>query len=518
MQIIIPMAGSGKRFTDEGYDTIKPLIRIEKKTMIEHVIEMFPKDADFFFICSADHIKNTGLGEVLKKKAPRGEILTIKPHNLGPAYTVLSAGKKIDDDKPVIINYCDFKMDWSYSDFEKQAARTKCDGAMTGYTGFHPHLLWGNKYAGMKVKNKKWLSGIKEKHCFTKNPADSYHSAGTYYFKSGGEMKKYLSELMQKKMSTNGEYYVSTAFELLLLAGKKILVHEVKHFLQWGTPQDLQEYVYWSNYFTQPQKEEKKNGFPGKTTLLVPMAGKGLRFSETGYKTPKPLITISGKPMFAHAVYSYPEANDQVFVCSKKHLKSKIDEKIRRLFPRAKIIVAQKTTGGQASSCLLAENEVDPESSLLVIACDNKTIWSQRKFLGIIKDENVKAVIWTFRNNVAVKRKPKAYAYVKTSKNGEALFVSCKKTISGEPVKDHAVTGTFYFRKARHFFEAAKEMIRKNKRVNNEFYADTVPNELIEKGGMAKVFEVDNYVVFGTPNDLKTYEYWEEYFKKRGKK
>lgn len=511
MQIVIPMAGSGERYAKEGYTEIKPLIKIENKTMIEHVIENFPINSEFIFICNEEHLKNTALKKILLKKTIKSKIVPIMPHNLGPAYSVMAAAGQIEDKKAVIVNYCDFKTDWDYKEFERQLDQTNCDGALTAYTGFHPHLLWSNKYAGMKVKNN-WLTDIKEKHSFSSNPMDSYHSAGTYYFKTGKEMKKYVKEIIEKKMSTNNEYYVSTAFELMLLDRKKVFVYELKHFLQWGTPQDLKEYLYWASYFTSGKGHAGK--FVDKTTILMPMAGEGKRFIEAGYLTPKPLIEVSGKPMFEHSIKSYPKASEYVFVCSKDHLKHKVDKKILQAIPNAKIVVAEKLTQGQASSCLLAENVVDPNSSLLIIACDNKILFNEKKFFELINDKKTEALVWTFRNNVAVKRNPQAYAYVKTS--GEnAVFVSCKKTISDNPLNDHTVTGSFYFKKAGDFFAAAKEMIVKNLRVNNEFYADTVPNEFIEKGKSVKVFEVDNYIVYGTPQDLKTYEYWEEYFKEK---
>ena len=32
--------------------------------------------------------------------------------------------------------------------------------------------------------------------------------------------------------------------------------------------------------------------------IVIPMAGAGSRFSKAGFKTPKPLIDVQGKPMY----------------------------------------------------------------------------------------------------------------------------------------------------------------------------------------------------------------------------
>ena len=44
MQIIIPMSGLGERFRRAGYKVPKPLIEIDGKPIIAHVIDMFPKE------------------------------------------------------------------------------------------------------------------------------------------------------------------------------------------------------------------------------------------------------------------------------------------------------------------------------------------------------------------------------------------------------------------------------------------------------------------------------------------
>ena len=58
MQIVIPMSGYGERFRLAGYLMLKPLIEIEGKPIIAHVIDMFPGEDDFIFICNNDHLNN----------------------------------------------------------------------------------------------------------------------------------------------------------------------------------------------------------------------------------------------------------------------------------------------------------------------------------------------------------------------------------------------------------------------------------------------------------------------------
>ena len=50
MQIVIPMSGFGERFRRTGYSVPKPLIEVDGKPIIQHVIEMFPGEENFIFI------------------------------------------------------------------------------------------------------------------------------------------------------------------------------------------------------------------------------------------------------------------------------------------------------------------------------------------------------------------------------------------------------------------------------------------------------------------------------------
>ena len=55
---LIPMAGNGQRFIDEGYSIPKPLIEINGLPMILRSAKSLPKADQWIFICKKDHISN----------------------------------------------------------------------------------------------------------------------------------------------------------------------------------------------------------------------------------------------------------------------------------------------------------------------------------------------------------------------------------------------------------------------------------------------------------------------------
>lgn len=247
MKIIIPLSGLGKRFADAGYKDIKPLIKVQGKPIIEWVVNLFPGEKDFIFICRDEHLQTTHLRSELERIMPTCKIISIEGHKFGPVYAVSKAFDYIENDEPVVVNYCDFFQDWDYAHFMETVTGIECDGAIPCYTGFHPHLLHPeNLYASCKKDSNDMLLEIREKYSFEKDKAKAWHSGGTYYFSKGSDVKKYFRQMMDEDLSLNGEYYVSLVYNPMVRDGRKILVYDnVPHFCQWGTPRDLEEFNTW---------------------------------------------------------------------------------------------------------------------------------------------------------------------------------------------------------------------------------------------------------------------------------
>ncbi|MDP3667436.1 MAG: hypothetical protein Q8R50_12205 [Sediminibacterium sp.] len=241
------------------------------------------------------------------------------------------------------------------------------------------------------------------------------------------------------------------------------------------------------------------------------MAGKGERFLKRGYNVPKPLIKIGTVPMVIKAVLDLPEATNHTFIVLESHIEDyQIDNHIKTYIPDSTFISLAEVTEGQACTCLLGLESVDANEEILIAACDNGMMFDRLAFEMLKQTADV--IVFTFRNNVTVVDKPEQYGWVKDSITGKVEVVSVKKPISENPKFDHAVVGTFWFRHSRIFKEAANKMILDNRRVKNEFYVDECINDAVDLGYNVSLFEIDNYICWGTPDDYSTYVYWESFF------
>jgi NDP-sugar pyrophosphorylase family protein len=65
MNVLIPMAGAGSRFSQAGYTFPKPLIEVHGKPMIQMVVDNLNIDAHFIFLVQKEHYEKYNLKQVL---------------------------------------------------------------------------------------------------------------------------------------------------------------------------------------------------------------------------------------------------------------------------------------------------------------------------------------------------------------------------------------------------------------------------------------------------------------------
>jgi len=512
------MSGFGERFRRAGYAVPKPLIEIDGKPIIAYVIDMFPGETDFIFICNQEHLNQAAyrIEAILKEYCPSGRILGIPPHKLGPINAVRQAEHLLNPADPVVVNYCDFTCYWDWHHFKRYVEETACAGAIPAYKGFHPHSLGSTNYAYMREADG-WVLDIQEKQPYTDNRMEEYASSGTYYFATAQIMGDAFRAVMEQDLNVGGEYYVSLAYKPLLSSKQPVAVYPLQHFMQWGTPEDVAEYTTWSKAFrgliTQSESPPSTKG-----ALVVPMAGLGQRFADESYLLTKPLIPVSGLPMVAQATHDLPPADHHVFVLRADMIGyADVANQLRTLYPKAIIKAIDRVTEGQACTALIGLDALEDDGGkshapITIGACDNGALYDIDAFGKLVNDPLVDVIVWGVRGYPNATRHPKMFGWI-DAEGGLIRSISVKTPLS-TPATDPIVLGTFTFRRADDFRRALDRLVARDGRINGEFYIDSLINDAIALGLQCNLFEVDSYLCWGTPNDLRTFEYWQSCFHK----
>ena len=99
--------------------------------------------------------------------------------------------------------------------------------------------------------------------------------------------------------------------------GLSVKTFNVDKFICLGTPYDYEQYLYWFNALNPKEKNLKEESFKkilSEDVNIIPVAGKGSRFIENGFKTPKPLLIYDNKLLIEHSLSSMPNAYNNIII------------------------------------------------------------------------------------------------------------------------------------------------------------------------------------------------------------
>jgi NDP-sugar pyrophosphorylase family protein len=233
--------------------------------------------------------------------------------------------------------------------------------------------------------------------------------------------------------------------------------------------------------------------------IVVPMLGRGSSFIQAGITTPKPLVQVHNRSIFAwsmSAISDFDVEQDGIFIVLRSHVKEHaLDKEIRQVVgSKVNIVVVDQIPDGAAKTVLLAKKEIDNDEELMIYNTDQFFRPHIKKFLEE-QDKEVDGVIPIFPAT-----HPK-WSYVETDENNRVVQTAEKQAISNK-----ATVGLYYFKTGHDFVWAAEQMIGKQLAVGSEYYVCPVYNELIAAGKNIIAYPVKEMWSLGTPEDVEKFE------------
>jgi len=229
--------------------------------------------------------------------------------------------------------------------------------------------------------------------------------------------------------------------------------------------------------------------------VLIPMAGAGSRFEQAGYTFPKPLIDVQNKPMIQVVVENLNIKANFIYIVQKSHReKYNLDTLLNLITPNCKIVEVDGLTEGAACTALMAKEYINTDAPLFFANSDQFVEWDSNEFMYKMQETDADGGIVTFRAT-----HPK-WSFAKVDENGLVTEVAEKN-----PISDIATVGYYYWKHGSDFVKYAEQMIKKDIRVNNEFYVCPVFNEAVADCKQIRTFDIPKMWGLGTPEDLKYY-------------
>ncbi|ATF09109.1 nuclear transport factor 2 family protein [Candidatus Enterovibrio altilux] len=223
--------------------------------------------------------------------------------------------------------------------------------------------------------------------------------------------------------------------------------------------------------------------------ILIPLAGKGTFETDKSTPFPKILTDVSGKLLLERAAEPFVNLTiDKKIVVTlpkEESEKYRLNKVLRLLSSDLEICNINGSTQGAACSSLLAIENLDLDAPLIISSFEQVLNIDLQSIIAHFIAEDVDAGVLTFD---AIHPK---WSYVKFDKSFRVHEAAEKS-----PISRHAIAGFYFFKSARGFIEAAKDMIRKDEKTNGLFYIAPTLNEIVLKKGVVRAIPINNWDYF----------------------
>lgn len=258
MNIIIPMAGAGQRFVDEGYKIHKPAIpTIDRRTGKElpmvvcatiDLPNVLEDGSNVTYIDRTFH-KNDGVEDEILKYYPNSSFITVENLTEGQACTCMLAKDIINNEESLLIAGCDNGMVMNNKKFNKLSK--ECDVMVFTYRNNGAVLEKPNAYGWVKVDDDK-ITELSIKKSISDAPMNDHAIVATFWFKKGSMFVEATEKMINENDRINNEFYVDQTIKHILDLGYDARVFEIDRYIGWGTPKDYEEYTknikYWMDF------------------------------------------------------------------------------------------------------------------------------------------------------------------------------------------------------------------------------------------------------------------------------
>jgi len=233
INVVIPMAGQGSRFAQEGYLLPKPLIDVQGVPMIQRVVENLNIDGQYIFIVRQEHLDKYDVRILLERIAPGCIIVPTNGLTEGAVCSVLLAQQHIDNDTNLLIANSDQFLEWDSSAFLYESVNV--DGCISTFEQPDPS---DKKWSYAALDDTGFVNRVVEKEVIS-----THANTGIYFWSKGSDFVKYAQQMMAKNIRTNGEFYIAPVYNEAIQGGKRIKIQNCKKMWGLGVPADLLKFL-----------------------------------------------------------------------------------------------------------------------------------------------------------------------------------------------------------------------------------------------------------------------------------
>lgn len=510
-QVIITLGGTGKRFSDAGYELPKYMLPINPSDTNSKVIDLIAKmykdtDVDIIFLCNKDHIERYGLNSLLNIY---GRVVPVAPGK-GPGDAIYQSAKYINLNKPTFVQYCDTFQPWDLEEIKLYIKKHNPDAAVAVTNEKCPSVYDGTLYGRVRIKDNT-VEDIKEK---AEPEYSDYLGCGSFYFRDGATLLKYIKiqNSNKEKYYLNGESYINCTIKAMLDDNNYVIPINITGYLNLGVPRDYEDFMYWNKLdYTYSLKQTSEQKTIIDSTIIMPAAGLGSRFKNT-YNKPKPLISVKPQtlsPMYVEAIKNSFNP-DNVVIVSRKDLDFYNEFKDTAESRGYTFLGLDKITDGQAITIREGLNKVHTNGPVIINSCDQGILYNEILFSKLFDSADI--VICGLKNYQPALLNVSSFSWIKNS--GTDVIAVTSKRCDDDPKNSLVFISCLIYKSKEILENSIESLVNRRAKINGEYYIDESINDSILLGYNVKVLEIDAYLNWGTPEELELFQWWNRFFAK----
>jgi len=221
---------------------------------------------------------------------------------------------------------------------------------------------------------------------------------------------------------------------------------------------------------------------------IIPVAGIGERLRPFTHTTPKPLLSLAGKPILAHIIDNLlPKGIDELVIVV-GHLGEQIEQFVRSRYDIPIDIVWQDDLRGLGYAVSLALNKVADNEPVLLILGDT------------IVEADISQVLGLKEHTIGITRvgNPRRFGVVELS--GKRIIGMEEKP--DNPKSNYAIAGLYYFTGVSCLRKHLKKLVDNDVRTKGEIQLTDALKEMLAENEIFNSFKIEGWFDCGKTDAL----------------
>ena len=234
---VVYLIGKDTELSDGKYPLF--LTEVDHKTILETQIEKLSSlsDVNIIFCTKKYIIKKYNFDFLIHELCSNAKLVALDGDTQGSLCSALMTSQYVNTNEELLILAINDFVDTDYSSIITHFRHENSDAGVVSFHSIHP------RYSYVRMNDKKQPLEFCEKKTISKDALASF-----YYFKKGSDFVSAAKDVIRKDSPENGSFYISMAYNELILSQKTIAVYQIPNNFYHPLKNEIELARYVSEY------------------------------------------------------------------------------------------------------------------------------------------------------------------------------------------------------------------------------------------------------------------------------